>query len=330
MKRFFRLATLLTLFALLVSGLYAAPRVIKLTTKFVPAEQTTLSLVKVIDGINKGSKGALEVQLFDSGTMPIGKDGLELVAQGGDVMCVDGVDFLGDYVPDFNAIIGPFLYTSFDEYLAMVRTPLVEDLKAKAYEQGIKVLSIDWVFGFRSMMLKKPVKVPEDMKGINLRVPTSPLYTETIKALGANPIAMSYPDTYAAIQSGVIDGVEGSIMTYWGTKQWENVKEYSLTNHLLGVSAVTISRKLWESLTPEQQKLIQEQVDLGAKDNLDATVASEADFMEKLKGVGVNVHEVDADAFNKAASVVFTKFPKWTPGIYDKIMVELNKIRGKK
>jgi len=59
-------------------------------------------------------------------------------------------------------------------------------------------------------------------------------------------------------------------------------------------------------------------------------VASEADFMEKLKGVGVNVHEVDADAFNKAASVVFTKFPKWTPGIYDKIMVELNKIRGKK
>jgi TRAP-type C4-dicarboxylate transport system substrate-binding protein len=333
MKKLSKIATLLSLFVLLVilsTSLFAAPKVIKLTTKFVDDEQTTLSLVKVIDNINKRSNGSLEVQLFTSGTMPIGKDGMELVANGGDVILVDGVDFLGDYIPDFNAIIGPFLYKSFDEYLAVVRTPLVEDLKSKAYEKGIKVLSLDWVFGFRSMMTKKPIKTPADMKGLNLRVPTSPLYTFTLEAMGANPIAMSYPDTYAAIQQGVIDGVEGSIMTYWGTKQYENVKEYSLTRHLLGVSTVAIARECWEKLTDEEKKIIQEEVDAGAADNLSETNRQEDEFASLLKGVGVNFHEVDAEAFNKAASVVYTKFPKWTPGIYDSIMVELTKIREKK
>jgi TRAP-type C4-dicarboxylate transport system substrate-binding protein len=333
MKRFSKIAMLLSVFLLLFilsTGVFAAPKVIKLTTKFVDDEQTTLSLVKVIENINKRSNGSLEVQLFTSGTMPIGKDGMELVANGGDVILVDGVDFLGDYIPDFNAIIGPFLYKSFDEYLAVVRTPLVEDLKSKAYEKGIKVLSLDWVFGFRSMMTKKPIKTPADMKGLNLRVPTSPLYTFTLEAMGANPIAMSYPDTYAAIQQGVIDGVEGSIMTYWGTKQYENVKEYSLTRHLLGVSTVAIARECWDKLTDEEKKIIQEEIDAGATDNLNETNRQEDDFAVKLKGVGVNFHEVDAEAFNKAASVVYTKFPKWTPGIYDKIMVELTKIREKK
>ena len=58
------------------------------------------------------------------------------------------------------------------------------------------------------------IKTPEDMKGLKLRVPTSQLYTFTIEAMGGNPVAMPYPDTYAALQQGVIDGLEGSILSY--------------------------------------------------------------------------------------------------------------------
>jgi TRAP-type C4-dicarboxylate transport system substrate-binding protein len=306
----------------------AKPRVIKVTTKFVDNEQTAKSLVKAIKNINERSNGTLELQLFTGGTLPIGKDGMEQVVNGSDWILVDGVNFLGDYVPDYNAVTGPMLYQSFDEYLAMVRTPLVQNLNTKAEELGIKVLSLDWLFGFRSMMTNKVIKTPEDMKGVKLRVPTSQLYTFTIEALGGNPVAMPYPDTYAAIQQGVIDGVEGSIMTYYGTKQYENVKEYSLTRHLLGVSAVCISTKCWDSLTPEQQKIIQEEIDLGGEDNLQATIELESEYAKKLQDLGVRFHEVDAAAFNKAAAPVYSMFDKWTPGIYDDIMVELNKIRA--
>ena len=82
-------------------------RVIKVTTKFVDDEQTAKSLVKVVDAINKRSNGSLELQLFTSGTLPIGKDGMEQVANGSDWILVDGVNFLGDYIPDYNAVTGP-------------------------------------------------------------------------------------------------------------------------------------------------------------------------------------------------------------------------------
>lgn len=302
-------------------------RIIKVSTKFVDDEQTAISLKKVVQAVNERSKGSLELQLFTGGILPIGKDGMEQVVQGSDWILVDGVNFLGDYVPDYNAVTGPFLYQTFDEYFAMMKTPLVQNLNKQAEEKGIKVLSLDWVFGFRSMMTKKPITTPADMKGLNIRVPTSQLYTYTIEAMGGNPIAMPYPDTYAAIQQGVIDGVEGSIMTYYGTKQYENVKEYSLTNHLLGVSAVVISPKVWDSLTDEQRTILTEEFQKGMEDNLAETIKLEKDYEVKLKELGVKFHTVDADAFLKAAAPVYTKFDKWTPGIYEEILKELEKIK---
>jgi TRAP-type C4-dicarboxylate transport system substrate-binding protein len=305
-------------------------RVIKVTTKFVDDEQTAISLKKVVEAVNTRSNGSLELQLFTGGILPIGKDGMEQVVQGSDWILVDGINFLGDYVPDYNAVTGPFLYQTFDEYLAMTKTPLVQNLNKQMEEKGAKVLSLDWVFGFRSMMTKKAIKTPDDMKGLNIRVPTSQLYNYTIEAMGGNPISMPYPDTYAALQQGVIDGIEGSIMTYYGTKQYENVKEYSLTNHLLGVSAVVISPKVWDSLTEEQRTILAEEFQKGMEDNLAETIKLEKDYEVKLKELGVNFHEVDADAFLKAAAPVYTKFDKWTPGIYEEILKELDKIKQNK
>lgn len=302
-------------------------RVIKVSTKFVDDEQTAISLKKVVENINERSNGSLDLQLFTNGILPIGKDGMEQVVAGSDWILVDGVNFLGDYVPDYNAVTGPFLYKTFDEYFHIVDSPIVQELNAKAEEQGIKVLSLDWVFGFRSMETNKPIKTPEDMKGLNIRVPTSQLYTYTLEAMGANPVSMPYPDTYAALQQGVIDGVEGSIMSYYGTGQYENVKEYSQTNHLLGVSAVAISTKVWESLTDEERTIIQEEFDKGAEDNLKETEKLEKEYEEKLKELGVNFYEVDTEAFQEATKSVYTKFDKWTPGIYERILEELEKVK---
>ena len=305
----------------------AAPRIIEVTTKFVDNEQTAKSLMKVVDGINERAKGELQLNLHTGGSWQYGKEGMELVMRGADVILLDGINFLGDYIPDYNAVTGPFLYTSFDEYFGIMHGPIVQDLNKQALDKGCVVLSLDWVFGFRSMMTNKVIKTPDDMKGLRLRVPTSQLYEYTLKAMGANPIGMPYPDTYAAIQQGVIDGVEGSILTYWGTKQYENVKKYSLTRHLLGVSGVFISKKCWDSLTDNQRTIISEEFEKGCKDNLDETNRLETEHAENLKKAGVEFNEVDAPAFSKAAAVVFTQFPKWTPGIYDKIQEELKKVR---
>ncbi len=303
--------------------------VIKLSTKFVEDEQTAKSLKRVAEKILERSNGNIEVQVYPGGQLPIGKDSMEQVVSGANWISVDGLNFIGDYVPDFNAINGPMLYQNFDEYLAMTQSDLVKNLKAEAEKKQIKVLSLDYLFGFRSMLTDKEVKVPEDLNGVKVRVPTSQLYMYTLEAMGANPTPLPFTEVYSGIQQGVVDGLEGSLMTIYGTKIYEVRKQVSLTNHLLGVSAVCISKQVWEGLTEEQRTIIQEEFDAGAKYNNDVTVELEKEYKVKLEELGVKFNEVDLAAFNKETSKVFSKFPKWTPGIYDEIMKELEAIRSK-
>lgn len=301
------------------------PITLKVTTKFVDDEQTAISLKNVVQRVNERSNGSIKLELYTGGSLFIGKDGMEQVRMGSNMILVDGVNFLGDVVPDYNAVTGPFLYKTFDEYFKVVDSDIVKELNEKAEEQGIKVLNLKWVFGFRSMETNKPIEKPEDMKGLKIRVPTSQLYTYTLEAMGASPVSMPYPDTYAALQQGVIDGVEGSIMSYYGTKQYENVKDYSYTNHLLGVSAVCISNEVWNNMSEEQRTILQEEFDRGAEENLKETERLESEYKKELEEKGVRFHEADMDAFREATKSVFTKFDNWTPGIYDRILQVLGK-----
>lgn len=303
--------------------------VIKLSTKFVEDEQTAKSLKRVASKILERSNGNIEIQVYPGGQLPIGKDSMEQVVSGANWISVDGLNFIGDYVPDFNAINGPMLYKNFDEYLAMTKSDLVMNLEAEADKKGIKVLSLDYLFGFRSMLTDKEVETPADLSGLKVRVPTSQLYMYTLEAMGANPTPLPFTEVYSGIQQGVVDGLEGSLMTIYGTKIYEVRKNVSLTNHLLGVSAVSISKQVWEGMSDEQRTIIQEEFDAGAKYNNDVTVELEKEYKVKLEELGVVFNEVDLPAFNKETSKVFTKFPKWTPGIYDQIQEELKVIRAK-
>ncbi len=303
--------------------------VIKLSTKFVEDEQTAKSLKRVAEKILERSNGNIEIQVYPGGQLPIGKDSMEQVVSGANWISVDGLNFIGDYVPDFNAINGPMLYKNFDEYLAMTQSDLVARLKAEAEKKQIKVLSLDYLFGFRSMLTDKEVTVPEDLNGVKVRVPTSQLYMYTLEAMGANPTPLPFTEVYSGIQQGVVDGLEGSLMTIYGTKIYEVRKQVSLTNHLLGVSAVSISKQVWDGLSENQRTIIQEEFNAGAKYNNDVTVELEKEYKVKLEELGVKFNEVDLAAFNKETSKVFSKFPKWTPGIYDEIMSELEVIRSK-
>lgn len=80
---------------------------------------------------------------------------------------------------------------------------------------------------------------------------------------------------------------------------------------------------MWNDLTEEQRTIIQEEIDKGAKENLDETNRLEEEYTVKLKEKGVTFHEADIPAFQEATKSVYTKFDKWTPGIYERVLEEL-------
>ena len=100
--------------------------VLRMSHVFAPNEQLTKSLTIVCDNIAKRTNGAIEIQQYPQGQLATYKDGVEQVVQGAKFISVEDPSYLGDYVADFNALVGPMLYSNFDQYEYLIRTYLLK------------------------------------------------------------------------------------------------------------------------------------------------------------------------------------------------------------
>ena len=128
---------------------------LKLSHVFSPAEQLTKSMDLVSEAILEKTGGAINIQTFPQAQLPAYKEGVEQVVRGAKFISVEDPSFIGDYVPDFKALYAPMLYRSFDEYVKLTKTQLVADMVAKAEAQGIKILALDYIYGFRNLITQK-------------------------------------------------------------------------------------------------------------------------------------------------------------------------------
>lgn len=301
--------------------------VLKLSHVFAPEQQLTKTLEGVAKNILDRTDGAIEIQTFGGGQLATYKDGLEQVVRGADFISAEDPSYLGDYVPDFNALVGPMLYTEMDQYSKMIETDLIKDLIAKAEEKGIKVLALDFMGGFRNLNTNKVIEKPEDLKGMKIRVPGSQLFIDTMNAMGANAQSLPFAETISGVQSGVVDGLEGTEESFVMNSLEEIVENVSLTKHFLGTVGAYISIDVWNKIPENYQTIIQEEFTKGANEMNEIAKASEKEFIEELKGKGIKFNEVDSQAFKEATAEVFDKMVGVTPGIYDKLIEELNKMK---
>lgn len=303
------------------------PRIIKLSHVFQVNEPLHQSIEATTKKINEKLIGQIEIQVYPNGELPSYKDGVEQVVRGTDFISVEDPTYIGDYVPDFTAIVGPMLYDSYEEYEGMVKTEFVKGLKKQAEEKGIKVLALDYLFGFRNIVSNRDIVNPEDLKGLKIRVPMSKLFIETFNDLGANPVGMPWSETISALQQNVIDGLEGSYATMAPNKIWELRKNVALSKHFLGTCGVYISTNVWDSFTDEQRKVIAEEFAMGAELNNENLKKLDEVFVKEMKDNGMKFNEINRPAFVAKTKKIYETFPGFTPGIFEILQEELKKIR---
>ena len=303
--------------------------VLRLSHVFHPDEQLTKSMDWVAERILKRTNGAIEIQTFPQGQIAVYKDGMEQVVRGANFISVEDPSYVGDYVPDFIALVGPMLYNSYDEYVEIIKTDLVQDMIKRAEEKGIKILALEYVFGFRNVITNKVVKTPEDLKGVKLRTPGSQLFIQTLTAMGATVTPLPWAETLPGVQQGIVDGIEGSEFTNIGTKVYELLKNVARTQHFLGTCGVYISTQVWEKIPEEYRAIMAEEFAKGALEMVEIGKRDLGDVTAKLESYGVKFNEVDKKAFTEATKSIYETFPGLTPGIYDKLQAELEKIRAK-
>lgn len=301
---------------------------LKLSHVFSPAEQLSKSMDAVAESIYEKTDGAINIQTFPQAQLPAYKEGVEQVVRGAKFISVEDPSFIGDYVPDFKALYAPMLYRSFDEYVNLTQSELVKKMKAEAEKQGIKILALDFIYGFRNLITQKVIKTPADLKGMKIRTPGSKSYIDTLNAMGAVATPLPWGETLSAVQQGVVDGLEGSEFTNIGTKVYEGpTKNVANTRHILGTCGVYISTKVWNEIPAKYQKIIQDEFNSGANHMVNLLKSQHGGVVKELEGYGVKFNEVDGDAFRAALKPLYKEQKGMTPGIYQSIFKELDAMR---
>ena len=304
---------------------------LRLSHVFNVNEELAQSIELVANRINQKTNGAVRVLTYPGGQIATYKDGVEMVVRGAHFISVEDPSYIGDYVPEFTALVGPMLYNNFDEYTELVKTPLVKGWVKKIEDKGIKVLSLQYIFGFRNVITDKVIRTPEDLSGVKLRTPGSKLFIKTLNAMGATATPLPWGETFSALQQGVVDGLEGSEFTNLGTKVYETGKKnVAFTNHFLGTCGVYISMDVRNKIPAEYQSIIQDEFTYEAEQMIASLKGKHAQVIKDLEAQGVTFNHIDREAFEKRTLELYDgELPGVTVEMYDQIQAELKQIRAR-
>ncbi|MBA2690313.1 MAG: TRAP transporter substrate-binding protein [Burkholderiales bacterium] len=187
-------------------------------------------------------------------------------------------------------------------------------LAPEAEKKGLKVLAV-WENGIRHITnSKRPIKVPADLKGIKLRVPEGKWRVKMFQAYGANPSPMKFSELFTALQTGVMDGQENPFTQIYSAKLQEVQKYLSLSSHVYTPAYLTVGLRRWNELPADVRKTLEDTAkELQAY--VYATAAKDdTDLLGKLKQAGMQVNDVDQNAFVAASKPIYEEFGKEVAG----------------
>jgi tripartite ATP-independent transporter DctP family solute receptor len=289
MKRLF-IKSILTTVAIAAMGVASAQeRTLKFGLNSPEGHPAVAGMKKFKEAVEAKSGGKIKVQLFLNGTL--GSDQATLSAlKGGTVeMAVMNSGILASEVKALEVFDFPFLFANESEADVIVDGPIGQKMHASLADKGIVGLSY-WELGFRNITnSKRPLLKVEDVEGLKLRVIPNAINVDWVKALGANPTPMPFTEVYSALEQKAIDGQENPISVIAANKFWEVQKYMAVTNHQYNTQSVIFSKKVWDTLSPADRKIIDESVDEAVKVQRSAARAAVSANLELLKKNGMTV-----------------------------------------
>jgi tripartite ATP-independent transporter DctP family solute receptor len=187
-------------------------------------------------------------------------------------------------------------------------------LAPEAEKKGLKVLAV-WENGYRQITNnKRPINVPADLQGIKLRVPEGKWRLKMFQAYGANPSPMKFSELFTALQTGVMDGQENPFTQIYSAKLQEVQKYLSLSGHVYTPAYLTVGSRHWNSLPADVRKVLEDTAKETQAFVYETAAKAETDLLGKLKQAGMQVNDVDKDAFVAASKPIYEEFGKEVTG----------------
>ncbi len=217
------------------------------------------ALVGFAKNVENKSDGKLKIQIFPNSVLGPDRSVMEQLQGNVVEMMKIGSSSLEPFNPLFSIFSLPYLFENEEQFNNVLSGPIVDELnEITAKRDKFRILTY-FTTGIRSFYtIKTPIMKPSDLKGLKIRVMESKTSIEMIKLMGGTPTPMPYGEIYTALQQGVIDGAENNPTALTIGKQGEVAKAYSFDEHLMMPDFLIISEDVWNELSSENQKILQE------------------------------------------------------------------------
>ena len=321
--------------ALTAIGMASAQDIKERTLKFAVAGPDTHPAVpgmkKFAEAVTAKSGGKIKVTLFLNSALG-GDQAVVSAIKGGTVeMSVMNSGILASEAKELALFDFPFLFANEKESDAIVDGPVGKKMHALLQEKGLVGLSY-WELGYRHMTnSKRPLNKVEDIEGLKLRVIPNPINVDWVKALGANPTPLPFPEVYGALEQKAIDGQENPIAVIAANKFWEVQKYVALTNHQYNPQSVIFSKKVWDTLSPAEKKIIDDSSDEATKFQREQSRAAVAANVELLRKNGMTITQFSPAEVTKLRDKMKPVIAKYTASVgeatVNEVLAELAKMR---
>lgn len=262
--------------------------------------------VRFAEAVEARTNGGMQVDVFPDAQLGGDEDVMEQALLGVDVAFNTDAGRLGVRIPEMGIVLAPYAFDDVDQAQAFLASDIWQGWAERLEnEHGLTVLALNYYVGARHFLTKNPILSPDDLRGLRIRTPGAPVWQETIRALGATPVALPWIETYPAFQQGVIDGAEAQHPGSYGLRLHEIGNHISKTGHILLMNGPVVGTTWFRSLPAEYQQILREEAFAAGQWTSAKVLEMEGDFEARMVSEGATVHEVDVTPFRQAAQATY-------------------------
>jgi tripartite ATP-independent transporter DctP family solute receptor len=261
--------------------------------------------------VEKGTNGRIIIKNFFSGSLGGERESIESVQLGTQELTGTSTGPIPNFVPAVKILDIPFLFRDKAHARAVLDGPIGQALLKEFDSKGFKALA--WSEnGVRHMTNnKRPINLPDDLKGLKMRTMENPVHVAAYKGFGIITTPMAFPEVFTALQQGVVDGQENPLSVIMAAKFEQVQKFMTLTAHVYSPALLLMNKAAFDKLSPADQKVFLDAAKLAAAATRARVDKDDASGVADLRAKGMNIIETfDKSAFVARLAPVFTQFEK--------------------
>jgi tripartite ATP-independent transporter DctP family solute receptor len=298
-----------------------------------PGEVANDMFNEFAERVNKRTNGAMTIRVFPSEQLGKEADLVQQVKTGALDISAPSMPVMSSLVPAMEMASGPFLWKDWKEAETVLRGPAFEPLWDELRDKhNIVPLTKILYWGWRNFTFTdREVRKPEDMAGLKIRVPESPIWVEMVRALGAAPTPIPFGEVYTALQQKTVDGQENPIPTIFSRKFYEVQGVLTMSRHMLQNNTIVINKASLARLSPENQKILIEEAAAVSAKNTELQQAREQSMLEDIRKSGRTriIDDPDRAAFQDKIEPAYSRLEsRWGAEHTKRLRAEIARVRG--